>query len=206
MQVQQGNWITRARKAAGGKGPAQVDLLDDVNQMVQVDDLSTWKFDALGGVKQMVMPFSGGAVAAQISSCSIFNPPGSGLLGFVDYVELYANTASLLCTEIITTADPTTLSTVFTPYHADQRFGTAILSVGDISSFICRVGTLATQVPGNVTGRVLALLNAQSQYPRRFVLPPGSGYAISGNVVNTAFTGNIYWSERPAESGELTPS
>jgi hypothetical protein len=204
MRIQQVNWLNRGRKAAGAKGPAQADLLEDLGQNVQVADLDRFDFDFLGGVKDMVMPFSAGAVAAQFTQISIFNPAGSGVLGFLDFMELFANTVTMLCTEGIISADPGAgLGAQFTPYHFDQRFGATVPAVGDISSFICRQGTLAAPVTGNIVGRVLTVFNVLSAYPRRIVLAPGTGYTIIGNVVNQAFTGNIWWRERVAESGEL---
>lgn len=203
MRIQQVNWLNRGRKAAGGKGPAQAELLEDIAPQVQLADLDRYDFDFLGGVKQMVAPFSQGAVAAQAGQFTIFNPATSGIILFIDGFELTAGTATAFWTEATISADPAGLGAQFTPYHFDQRFGNLVPAVGDISSCILRQGTLAAPVITNIISRCIAILNDVRFYARRVVIPPGVGWTLTANVVNQAATLNVFWRERVAESGEL---
>lgn len=208
MIVQQGNWITRARKAAGAKGPAQVDLLDDINQMVIVDDVSTWEFDALGGAKQMVAASATGPIAAQVNGLQIFNPIGSGIVALIYRVELMTSSASQVCEEATINVDAGgAFAPQFTPYHLDQRFGNTVPAVGDISSMIVRQSTVnAFPATVNLIARLFAVLGAITVLDRRVVIPPGVGYSLRTTVVNTSLTANVYWKERVLESGEERPS
>ena len=200
MLIQQSNWITRARKAAGAKGPAQTDLLEDVNQMVQVADLDTYEFDFLGGVKRCVASANVPAVAAQPSYITIQNPPGSGFLAFLYKIEITL-AAALTCTEEVTSAQTTVLPQIVA-FQEDFRFG--IVAAGPFATCIVQAGAPAAIFAATqVLTRLVNVAATPQEYTRRWVLPPGSQWLLRTPVNNTITSVNIFWKERPAESGEL---
>lgn len=200
MRIQQSNWITRARKGAGAKGPAQVELLEDIQQVVQVGDLTLPEYDQPGGVKRMVVSANIVPGAGQVALLSIENPIGSSIMGMIYRVE-FMTLVNTTLTEALGTVSSGLAQQ--TPFHQDTRWGLGLISVGDISNMICRVGTPAGIPANQLISRMSSAANVPVIYNREVVLAPNSIYHITtfGQVTIQAI--NVYWTERPAESGEL---
>lgn len=194
MIIQQINWLTRARKAAGAKGPAQADLLEDINQMVLVANLDNPLDDFLGGVKQFASGFSQAAVAAQLSHASLFNPLNSGILVFLHHISVSCSPSGSLQTRL-NAVDPVGFGAV-APVATDQRWGSTI-PAGAITRFGAQAGAIGTAwetFVGQAAG--------SDQWEKWLVIPPGTGVVLSTVAVNTALNGTWWWKERPPESGE----
>lgn len=200
MLIQQTNWITRLRKAAGAKGDAQVELDPNISAFALVSNLDTPEFDFPGGVKQMIVTVSQGAVAAQSSIISLFNPAGSGVLGVLDVLELAHPTAAAIVTISGGFIYVDTGGGLVGAAPQDQRWGSQVTGIATLQ---VRAGTSAVNPITNLASR-FNVLGAQTNFPfqRRIVLPPATGFALV-SPVNTAFTADLQWKERPAESGEL---
>lgn len=198
MITQQINWLSRARKAAGAKGPAQADLLEDLNQMVVVANLDTSDYDFLGNVRRTVMRFNVVGVAGQLTTVQAMNPPGSGLLVFVDKLEVFAS-ANQNLNEILITADQVGLPLNTEIHFEDFR---SVPNNPGISPVITRAGTQAAAIPPALTTFFVSPTQSLIAL-RNWVLAPGTGLVLQGGGVNIGLTGQLYYRERPAESGEL---
>jgi len=195
--IQQSNWLTRARKAAGGKGPAQAELGDDLVATVQVADLDQPEYDSLGGVRQFSFGFSQVGVAANLSFGSIFNPVGSGILAIIHRIAYSAGAVGVI-QESRLSADTGGGQVSVRP--TDFRY-----SPNDGPSSICRIGVQGA-VPGDPVGSTISVvgnIENQPEWPRWYVCPPGTGLVIFLTTVNVAIRGVIWFKERAAEGGEL---
>jgi len=200
MEIQQANWITRARKAAGAKGPAQVSLLEDVNQMTIVANLDTPEFDWLGGVLDFVATAVVAPVAAQFTQFSLFNPAGSGMLAYLTKVELRAGAPSDVqdsrldadtALAVINNIQPTDFRTPRLTTTQSILIGRAAAAAALPAGIV----PLTTFTPPSAGGTGI--------FDRSYIIPPGRGYFVSINTVNVGANLNFFWKERPAESGEL---
>lgn len=198
MLIQASNWIARARRAAGAKGPAQTDLLEDVNQMVQVADLDTPEFDFLGGVKRICATANVPAVAAQNSCVSLFNPAGTGMLAYLYAIELVTSTA-VTCTEEVGNIVSGLPAVI--PFWEDFRYGT--VATGGQSSLQVQAGTTAAFPATTIVARDVTLAATTLFLARRWILPPFSLWVLKTPLNVTITSINLFWKERPAESGEL---
>lgn len=194
MIINQTNWLDRARKAGGTKGPAQADLLEDVNQMVQVADLDSWQYDFLGSVKQFASGFSQAAVAGQLSHASLFNPLNSGVLVFVHHIVLTVVPAGFVQTRL-NFVDPAGFGAQ-AALATDQRWGSTLPSAA-VVRFGAQVGAI-----GVAWETFFAQATAADQWERWLVLPPGVGVVLSTVGANASLSGTWWWKERAAESGE----
>src|SRR5690242_2815096 len=94
MLIQTQLLIDKQRRLAGAKGPAQVDLNEDLQPGIQVADLEAYQYDWLGRVQRRQATVVIAAVAAQFSQVVIFNPNGSGTLCLIDRSSFNAGGAS----------------------------------------------------------------------------------------------------------------
>lgn len=200
MQIQQVNWLTRARKAAGGKGPAQADLGEDLMQVLQVADISDWQYDSLGLVKNFVLSANVPAVAAQVSAIQMVNPTGSNTLAFIDTVELLTVAALTLTMQLNFDSAALALAANL-PCIQDTRLVRAF-PTGGLAVVQCTAGTSAASLGGSLASRFMTVAATPITYPRRVVLAPGFALTIE-TPVNQTLTANLLWKERSAESGEV---
>lgn len=204
MKTQEGNWINRARKSAGAKGPAQAELLEDIGQNIQVVDLDRFEYDWCGAVRHLKLSAPAGPVAGQLSRVTVFNPAGSSNLAMIDQIEIVCGGAGNLQVDggffYADTAD----AIVGLQPHDSRWFITVPPPVGGLSTVIARAGTNAVDPIQTRLDRfaVQALTNA-AVFARRIVLAPGTGYAFVHQTVNTALRIDLYVKERIAASGEL---
>lgn len=205
MKTQEGNWITRARKAAGAKGPAQAEVLEDIGQNLQVADLDKFEYDWCGAVRHLKVSAPAGPVAAALSRVTIFNPAGSSVLAFIDQIEIVSGGAGNLQVDGGFIYADTADAVLGVLPHDTRWFLTTPPPVGGLSTVIVRAGTNAADPITTRTDRyaVQSLANA-SVFARRIVLAPGTGYALVHQTVNTALRVDLYVKERIAASGELS--
>lgn len=203
MIIQQTNWLTRARKAAGAKGPAQAELGEDLQQVAQVVDLDTPEFDFLGGELNFAVNFNITGVAAQQSQVSIFNPLATGRLLVVRRISYSVSVAGQVG-EFATLSDNAATGTAMIPI--DGRVTGALPPapfVFPLSVAQTRAGALAALVTNAQWTTLQAQTTVQDEFPRWYMLPPGTGFVLATLQQNNALRGWIWYSERNLESGEL---
>jgi len=196
MIVQQANWLTRSRKAAGAKGPAQAELSDDFSAQVQVADLTLPEYDFLGGVKDLVLFFNQGPVAAQFTTVSLFNPASSGVLAIVDRLSCFGS-AVVPVSEGFTQVD---LGIALSGNLHSADFRTTPNNPA-LSPIVVRTGTQVAALAPQITQ--LEVLGTTLEFSRSWILAPGTGYWVQANTLNIGLSGAIFFRERSAESGEL---
>jgi hypothetical protein len=210
MKTQEANWVTRSRKAAGAKGPAQADVLEDIAQNLQVADLDRFEYDWCGGTRHPKLTVSVGAIAAQLAQITIFNPAGSGTIALIDQIEvaagppagvfevaggfIYADSAFALVGTV--PHDSRWFNNVFPPPVTGLT--TCIFRGGNAAASAISTRTDRFMVQAVAAGNGLA-----SVFARRIVLAPGVGYALVHSQSNTALQADVYVKERVAASGEL---
>lgn len=136
-------------------------------------------------------------VAAELGYCGILNPAGSGVIAVAQLGASQGSAAGALATYTIRTniTDTPTVNAGIVP--DDLRWGSQLTT--------CHLITGAEPAgTGGAIGRV-AWLPESTQYPRRFVLGPGTNLVIEHATVNIAFNGELYFFERRARPEELTP-
>jgi len=196
MIVQQANWLTRARRAAGAKGPSQVELSDDLSAIVIVANLDTPFSDWLGGVRDWSGTGQAAAVVAQFGFITLFNPLNSGIINEV-YRIAFSQDVAANWLERVMDADSAGGQVAAVP--TDTR-----IELFDNSTSIVRVGTSAVQ-PGAALAHVgsTPATGPDEERHRHYVLRPGRGLALVCNTVNTVCRGTFWFRERAPESGEL---
>lgn len=211
MKTQEGNWVTRARKAAGAKGPAQAEVLEDIGQNIQVADLDRFEFDWCGGVRHGKLTASVAAVAAQLTQVSVFNPVGSGTIALIDQVEIAAGPPAgtfEVTGGFFYGADLANAVVGVVPHDSRWFNNTFPPSVTGLMTCVFRAGTNAASAITTRTDRYMVTSIAAGNGPatvaaRRIVLAPGVGYVFQHSQSNTALQVDVYVKERVAASGEL---
>lgn len=142
------------------------------------------------------------AVAAEFGSVGLLNPVGSNMIVVVEgasamgaamNINLRAHSSAQLLATLVSTT---------TGFVRDRRWQ-------DSSSFLPRAVSLIGSDTGVIAGQPVEQFLASLTFSSAaliampVILPPGHGVALTGQVVNTAFTACFSWRERAAYPGEL---
>lgn len=136
-------------------------------------------------------------VAGEFGYVGVRNPAGSGMI-CVARLLVTETTASAAYFIRLNNTDPTrTLDAGI--ISTDLRWSVALSN-----ATVCRVilGTEAASTGTNVA-RFFQEANKVTVWPIEYVLPPGTNVVVVHGTANTAFTGGVWFRERPARPDEL---
>lgn len=144
------------------------------------------------------------AAAGLASMAYVVNPSTSGMLVCVQHWDLFTNTAQQGFYSIASEAQVTALGLPFLPgYHRDLRGTNSIAQKQTVSQL--RYGTNVGAAGTNI-GYQLISTSAGGFDGRRdwsVILPPGTAFGFTAQVVNSVLAGTVWGWERKALRGEL---
>lgn len=143
------------------------------------------------------------AVAAQTSRFTLWNPPSSGIICVLEFVEFdYAGAVLALMSIGERTTQPTGGGVAEVARDGRWAIGTGGLAGGGMC--LCNAGASVAGFANNIywAGNVGAGVRVTNNLP--VILPPGWVWELSCGTVNTALNRcAIAYRERPAGNGEL---
>lgn len=207
MQIQTALLIDKQRRLAGAKGPAQVELLEDLQPGVQIADLEAYQYDWLGRVQRRQAFVNIAAVAAQFSQVVIFNPSKSGTLLLIDRSTFNTGAAGGMTVGLVVAAGPYGTVIAQNALSADLRWCTGLpVNATTPGVGLVFAGTNAADVSA------ITPVFPGIAFPAAFqsvdeewgvVLIPGTGITFVLSTVNQALRGGVWWRERPFDPAEM---
>jgi len=196
-EIQQTRYDQLLRRVGGliGPGSKVSEVISELFPMIDVERIPG-ELMLLGGTRLCVGAVTRTGTATFRPRVQLFNPVDSGVLITCSSFIVDSNTRQRIRWNTDNTQQPT--GTGFQRFR-DRRLGLTALPTGGIFS-----DALVAIV--NSDGQVLLEQDHHTtiEDPNGIaVLPPGSGLAVGGDVVNSSIGVTFYWRERSAEQSEL---